>query len=162
MILKKVSLFWLSWGIMIAIITYSPKTFAHGSNITYKTTKAVEITAKYENKTPMREAQVVIYAPDNPAQPWLKGMTNEEGKFTFIPNRKITGNWSIKVRLAGHGTMINIPIESSEIENSNEIKKLNISNQNNNPNLTTLQKLMMSLTGIWGLIGTALFFSRKS
>jgi nickel transport protein len=162
MIFKKLFLSGLSGGIMMWIITYSPQTFAHGSKITYQSTQGIEITAKYENDTPMRDAQVVIYAPDDPATPWLKGLTNEEGKFMFIPNSKITGNWSIKVRFAGHGTMINIPIESSEIENSNEIKKLNISNQNNNPNLTTLQKLMMSLTGIWGLIGTALFFSRKS
>ena len=44
--------------------------------------------------------------------PWHKGFTDEQGKFTFIPDYDNQGNWSIKVRSAGHGSLINIPIPS--------------------------------------------------
>jgi nickel transport protein len=165
---------WLSFWIIFYIVIFSPRVLAHGSKVSYRQTEAIQIRAQYDNGSPMGNAQVIVYAPNNPATPWLKGMTDTEGKFVFIPDASIRGSWNVTVRVGGHGSIINIPLEQSseEVEtrktptgeNVSEkiINQSNTSNQTNSSNYTSLQKLVMVATGVWGFVGTALFFSRKS
>lgn len=179
---QKVS--WLSLSFLLYLSINPSKTLAHGSNIYYQATAALEIIAKFDNGQPMSNAQVVIYAPDNPRQPWLQGTTDKEGKFVFTPDYSITGNWDVKVRVAGHGGVINIPIQSianQELSSNHQNTAETIENQakkNNDNSLdstvivsqsaannsqstpTIMQKLVMAATGVWGFVGTALFFSR--
>ncbi len=191
---KKIS--WLSLGFLIYLSIHTTETLAHGSKIDYNATSAVEIMAKFDNGQPMSKAQVVIYAPNNPSQPWLKGMTDENGRFVFAPDYTITGDWSVKVRTAGHGSVINIPIKSmatnqesstddtevkkienvednhddtakinnssdNTINNSNLVKPSSTTVTNSQPTPTIMQKFVMAATGVWGFVGTALFFSRQ-
>lgn len=188
---KKISS--LSLGFLIYLSIHTTETIAHGSKIDYNATSAVEIMAKFDNGKPMSKAQVVIYAPNNPRQPWLKGMTDENGRFVFAPDYTITGDWSVKVRAAGHGSVINIPIKSMATnqesstddtqaknvenvdDNHDDTAKINNSSDNNannsiassttvinsQPTPTMMQKLVMAATGVWGFVGTALFFSRQ-
>jgi nickel transport protein len=153
--------------------SYAQKGLAHGSHIKYESTDAIEIKATYDSGEPMANAQVTVYNPKDIANPWLKGLTNEKGEFVFIPDYSITGNWEVKVRQAGHGNIINIPIKpittteikdeekpnnnSGKMENSKEIKL----SSSNNAEYTIQQKLIMAAMGIWGFVGTALYFSRK-
>lgn len=161
---------WLSLGVVTTIISQSPKTLAHNTQIVYRQTEAVEIVAQYDNGSPIANAQVVVYAPNNETQPWQKGTTDNEGKFMFVPNSSITGNWSVKVRSAGHGGIINIPVESSSLETNNyseedestfTITQTKESSLANNRQPSIFQKMMMAATGVWGFVGTALYFSRK-
>jgi nickel transport protein len=99
----------------------------------------------------MAEAAVVIYAPTNPDTPWLKGKTDSQGKFSFTPDSTQEGTWQVKVRQAGHGDIINIPLGKS-------VAAAQISTDSG---YTPLQKFLMSASTLWGFIGTALFFSRK-
>jgi nickel transport protein len=155
---------WLRILIIIGIVNFPLRVLSHGSNITYQKTDALEIMAKYDNGQPMGNAQVIVYSPDKPTTPWLKGITDEEGKFIFAPDTSIKGNWTVKVRIAGHGSIINIPVEQVTIEP--ETTSINLEteikeNQSSTSNYNTLQKLMMAATGVWGFVGTAFFFSRK-
>lgn len=189
---KKVS--WLSLSFLLYLSINPSKTLAHSSNIDYQATSALEITAKFDNGQPMSNAQVVIYAPNNLSQPWLQGITDKEGKFVFAPDYSITGNWDVKVRIAGHGGVINIPIQSipnqqissnsqstaetietqiqktdinqtnNSLEKTNDNSTVIVSqstaNKNSQSTPTMMQKLVMAVTGVWGFVGTALFFSR--
>jgi nickel transport protein len=151
---------WLIFLLLLPMLGYEKQTLAHGAQINYRQTKAVEIQAIYDDGTPMKNAQVVIYAPDDPSTPWLKGMTDEQGVFTFVPDSQKSGNWDVKVRQAGHGKIITIPqtaLTSSTTE-ANNLKELASSN---NAVYSPLQKIVMAAIGIWGFVGTALFFSRK-
>ncbi len=149
----KKSNFLLILLIIVPIVTWSTRIYAHGSRINYRETKAIEILATHDDGTPMDKAQVVIYAPNDPSIPWMKGETDAQGNFTFIPNYEISGNWDIKVRQSGHGGIITIPISN----NKNFKAQINT----NNLEYTTMQKLVMTLVSIWGFVGTALFFSRR-
>lgn len=162
---------WITFSIIVTSIGYAPQILAHSSNITYQKIEVMQVTAKYDNDQPMMNAQVVIYAPNNPSKIWGKGSTDEQGQFLFNPDRKITGNWTVKVRVAGHGQIITIPIkESSLIDNNEEESQQNknsVMSQSNFTKLQTnetnpLQKLVIAVTGVWGFVGTALFFSRKN
>lgn len=156
---------YLAFLTFFSVIGFSQKAFAHGANIVYQQTAAIELTATYDDGTPMDNAQVVIYAPDNPAIPWQKGTTDAEGKFSFIPSSTVSGNWDVKIRQSGHGDIVSIPwqIENTiaAVESEDNVANVNTKILSANSSYTPMQKIVMAATGVWGFIGTALFFSRQ-
>jgi nickel transport protein len=142
-------------GFILIYLGKINQTWAHGTNINYQMTKAIQIEALYTDGNPMKEAQVVVYAPNDPINPWLKGITNQNGQFTFTPDVTQTGNWDVKVRQAGHGDIISIPLTTGETT------PIQLQTTPKNTGYTPLQKAVMAATGVWGFLGTALFFSRN-
>lgn len=122
---------------------------AHGVEIEYTERSAVEIAARFDTGDPMAGAQVAVFAPDDPAKPWLTGTCDSEGRFFFTPEPEIPGLWEVQVRLAGHGEIIRIKVENGDVA------------ANGTAGLSTGQKLMMVIAVTWGLVGTALFFSGR-
>ena len=143
---------------LLSLVTLPIKTLAHGANIDYHQAPAIEIQAKYDDGTPMANAQVVIYAPSDRATPWLKGTTDDSGNFTFVPDTDTenVGDWDVKVRQAGHGDITSIPITDDSSENAAEAQL-----SSDGSGYSSAQKAVMAAAGIWGFIGTALFFSRS-
>lgn len=145
---------------LLILIAAPKKVFSHGANIEYRATSAITIQAKYDDGKPMANAQVVIYAPSDRSTPWLKGTTDKSGNFTFVPdnsNPKNNGDWDIKVRQSGHGNIISIPVTESKLADHTYGHQL--SSQGNGYSPT--QKVVMAAAGVWGFVGTALFFSRS-
>lgn len=121
---------------------------AHGVDISYGTTSAIQITARYDTGEPVSGGDVIIYAPNDPAKPWATGQCDENGSFTFSPDPSLQGTWDIQVRKAGHGGMVHIPIEGNAVVAGDT-------------GFSTGQIVLMSACVIWGLVGTALYFSRR-
>jgi len=140
--------FIITLTLFIFILVIPVKVYAHGAHIQY-TSSGIEITAKYDNGEPMSGAQITIYTPDDLSNAWLTETLDDEGKFTFTPDTSITGNWKVKVRLAGHGDIINIPIGIDGEGGSSH------------SSYSVLQIVLMSFCVVWGIIGTALFFLRR-
>lgn len=134
------------------LLTGYVSVYAHGVEARYSEVPGLRINAAYDSGEPMAGGQVTVYAPDNPADPWLKADLDQEGKFTFVPDYSISGNWSIQVRQAGHGAMIHVPVADSEIMESID---------GNPATFSPLQLTLMIACVSWGFIGTALFFSRR-
>ena len=88
---------------IFATLSLPTKIFAHGTKISYEKTEAIIIKAAYNTGEPMGKAQISVYTPDNPSQPWLTGTTNSKGRFLFQPNSTKSGNWEVKVHHLGHG-----------------------------------------------------------
>jgi len=151
----------------VALIGAAP-VFAHGVAIEHRRTEAIQIRATYDSGEPMSNAQVMVYAPDNPTEPWLKGTTTEEGTFTFVPQSEAaSGSWDVRVRESGHGDIISIPVVSESPQqaqaNSDASPPPNTTTASwEGESYTPLQKAIMIALGIWGFVGTALFFSRRS
>lgn len=124
------------------------KAYAHGAKITYTIDMAIEIVAAYDNGDPMGGAQVTVYAPDDLSTPWLTGVCDDEGRFSFMPDTSRPGVWDVQVRQAGHGDIVHIPVaEDTAAAGSG--------------GYTVLQIVLMSVCIIWGFAGTALYFSRR-
>ncbi|MEL6928302.1 MAG: carboxypeptidase regulatory-like domain-containing protein [Cyanobacteria bacterium J06600_6] len=134
------------------------RVLAHGANIQYRETSAIAIQAKYDDGTPMANAQVVIYAPSDRATPWLKGETDSQGNFSFIPdsNPRNAGNWDIKVRQSGHGDITSIPINQNKSTNVSQTQIMSA-----DAGYSATQKAVMAAAVGWGFVGTALFFARS-
>ena len=127
---------------------------AHGALINYQTTKTIEIQSQYDTGEPLANAQVSVYTPENPNTPWQTGITDETGKFVFTPDANLEGYWEVKVRQAGHGGLVSIPINTEgQTNSSNTFQDSN--------SLNSLQRGLMIGSVIWGCIGTALFFMKS-
>jgi nickel transport protein len=138
----------LAAGLLLFLIPF--KVAAHGVQISSATVSGIEITALYDSGQPMVGGQVNVYTPDDPLEPWLTGICDQQGKFFFIPDYSKPGLWEVQVRLAGHGDLIRIEVTGSEETIATGAT-----------GLSALQKAVMALTVIWGAVGTALFFSRR-
>ena len=143
---------------ILTLLSIPEKTLAHGANIQYRETSAIAIQAKYDDGTPMANAQVVIYAPSDRATPWLKGVTDNEGNFSFVPdtNPRNVGNWDIKVRQSGHGDITSIPIDQGKLTNVSQTQLASVG-----AGYSLAQKMVMAAAVGWGFVGTALFFARS-
>jgi nickel transport protein len=135
-------------GVFMLGLALPVGVYAHGVNIEYTSDITIEIIARYDTGTPMAEAQVAVYAPDEPNTPWLTGVCDEEGRFSFVPDTSQPGIWDVQVRLAGHGGIIHIPVgETTAAEGGGGFSHLQIG--------------LMAACVVWGSVGTALYFSRR-
>ena len=135
--------------LIVAGLCLPVTAYAHGVDIEFKNTETIEITAKFDTGEPMSEAQVLVYAPNDPENVWLTGVCDDDGHFSFIPDVSIPGTWDIQVRKAGHGDMIHIEVEEGTITGGSSSE------------LSTGQIVLMSVCVIWGLAGTGLYFRRR-
>lgn len=138
---------------ILSFLAWHTSVDAHGVLAGYSKVSGIEISASYDTGHPMAQGQVTVFAPDNPAQPWLRGSLDEQGLFRFVPDESITGTWSVQVRQAGHGAMIHIPVEDSGPSESIP---------GSARHLTPLQLALMIGCVSWGFLGTALYFKRKT
>ncbi|PSP18078.1 MAG: hypothetical protein BRC58_04595 [Cyanobacteria bacterium QS_8_64_29] len=127
---------------------------AHGTVVEYRRTEAIAIQARYEGGDPMANAQVTVYAPDEPSNPWRQGTTDSKGRFAFVPPGSASGNWEVRVRKAGHGEIANIPL-------GQKTGSAAASGLAGSTGYTPLQKALMGAVGVWGFVGTALFFAQR-
>ncbi|MBN1189419.1 MAG: carboxypeptidase regulatory-like domain-containing protein [Dehalococcoidales bacterium] len=142
----------LAIAIFIAALVLFPgfasPAFAHGAKIEYTIGMSVDIVAMYDSGEPMGGAQVAVYAPGDPSHPWLTGVCDDQGRFSFTPDTSLPGTWDVQVRQAGHGDITHIPVGAG-------------SDGSSEGGNTPLQIVLMSLCVVWGCIGTALFFMRR-
>jgi nickel transport protein len=127
----------------------------------------IELKASFESGEAMSEGQVTVYAPDDPKTPWLTGLCDGEGRFVFAADS--IGTWEIQVRKAGHGEWLKIPITADtvqviESDNGGE-QTMHIADSargESGSSYSTGQIILMAASVAWGLVGTALYFSRRS
>ncbi|MEO1132330.1 MAG: carboxypeptidase regulatory-like domain-containing protein [Cyanobacteria bacterium J06639_1] len=147
----------------LAIALVPSRAIAHGSSVQYRTTQAIAIRAAFDSGEPMAEAQVTVFAPDNPTEPWLQGQTTANGEFSFIPDPARAGAWDVQVRQAGHGAIVTIPEEAIAAFSSSDGDPSAIAAtlSSSSPSLSPAQIALTAAAGVWGCIGTACFFARK-
>jgi nickel transport protein len=134
---------------VLMLLVLPAQALAHGVNIEYSSDVEIVIVAKYDTGTPMAGAQVAVYAPDDPTTPWLTGVCDDEGVFSFTPDTSKPGIWDVQVRLAGHGGIIHIPVgEGAAVSGGLG-------------GYSWLQIAIMAACVFWGSIGTALYFRRR-
>ncbi|MEO0867344.1 MAG: carboxypeptidase-like regulatory domain-containing protein [Cyanobacteria bacterium J06642_11] len=137
-------------GVGIALLCSQPG-WSHGAIATVTPTFSIE--ASYASGEPMALAQVVVYSPDAPTEPWATGKTDQQGTFEFAPDTD--GNWEVVIRQAGHGTTVHVPVGTTAQPPSAQASA-STTLASNGP----FRRWASAGAGLWGLVGTALFFSR--
>ncbi|WOD41211.1 hypothetical protein [Nodosilinea sp. E11] len=156
--------FALAWALGAASL--GGPVLAHGVVLEHRQLSSVEVAAQFETGEPMANAQVLVYAPDNPSEPWQQGNTDDQGRFSFVPDTTLVGNWEVMVRQAGHGAIATIPIgaatggEATNLALEAEAEPSPESLISPSTTLSPVQRGITIGSVIWGFIGTALFFAR--
>jgi len=137
-------------AIAATLITPRPG-WSHGVQLEYQLVNQVQIQARYDSGTPMAQAQVLVYAPGAASSPWSRGTTDAQGRFSFSPDANQPGYWQVMVRQAGHGQSVTVPVG-----------KVTAAPGAKPPTAGLGQRWLPIAAVIWGFVGTALFFSRRS
>ena len=136
----------------LMLVSMGENAIAHGVKLQTKLRPSVEITALFEDGTPLKQAQVQVYQPSQTDQAALTGKTNDQGQFEFTPDQE--GSWDVFVRQAGHGSEVSIPIS---FRAQDGILKANT------PTGQTLPQRIITIGAvIWGCLGTALYFKGRA
>jgi len=139
--------------LFITVFSFSVRSvFAHGVVHEVNRENTVVIKVGYDDGEPMSYAEVKIYSPDNSKVEYQNGRTDKNGCFSFLPPR--TGEWKIVINDGmGHGVVTRVPVK--EIKEGLEI-------ESSNHGLSLGQKLLIAISIVWGLVGTALYFKKKN
>ena len=147
----------------------APPVLAHGVVVEHSITQTIRIQASYDTGEPMAEAQVNVYAPDAPQEVWTTGTTDSDGVFTFTPDAERLGNWEVQVRQAGHGDITVIPLQAEDLagqveqtEQTGQSEQTGQIAAGESSSYSPAQMVVMGAAGVWGFVGTALFFWRRS
>lgn len=136
-------------GLLAAVLMGSPAA-GHGAFVDVAGVAAVGIHARYDTGEPMADAQVSVFAPDNPAQPWRVGQTDAAGRYVFTPDDR-AGRWAVQVRQAGHGAMGYVEVGADATYSFTATAAAG-------SGISQAQRVLMAACVIWGCIGTALYF----
>ncbi len=136
-------------GMVLGLLGLPTIALAHGAHIQARTAEAIEIQAAYDSGDPMQQAQVQVYAPDDPQTPVFTGMTDDAGRYVFVPDQP--GDWEVSVRQAGHGDITVIPVTDNETL---------AATFKNSTGLSGWQRAIVAGAVTWGCVGTALYFRR--
>ncbi|MBE9140106.1 carboxypeptidase regulatory-like domain-containing protein [Nodosilinea sp. LEGE 07088] len=150
----------LIWLLALGLGGWGLPVLAHGLTVEYRQVSRVEIEARFETGEPMANAQVLVYAPNNPTVAWQNGNTDDQGRFSFTPDTAQPGNWEVMVRQAGHGDLTTIPVGASAAADSADVEVAANSLISPSTGLSPIQRGLTIGSVIWGCIGTALFFAR--
>jgi nickel transport protein len=129
-------------------ILFAPLVSAHGVSISYTADATYKVVAVYDDGTPMADAQVRIYSPEDAQEPYEVTSCDENGVYYFTPDTDITGDWYLQFSLAGHGGDVTIPVGEGTTEGGDLP-------------VTIPQMIIMGACFVWGCIGTFLFFKRR-
>ncbi len=133
-----------------SVLFASFPVLGHGARVVWEVQgDSIHISAAFDDGLPMDRAQVTVFSATEPSEPYISGMTDENGEFAFLPDIEQSLSWDVQVRKAGHGDMVHFSL-AEESEDFIEQR-----------GLTTLQIILMSACVVWGFIGTALFFASK-
>jgi nickel transport protein len=144
----------LAVAALIAVAAPVP-ALGHAALVQGRAVAAVEVLARFDTGDPMAEAQVIVFAPDDPASPWLRGTTDAEGRFLFVADPGRPGRWTAQVRQAGHGAIVHLDL-------GGEAAVADGAPSGEAPGRPgPMQRLVMVALVAWGALGTALFFRRR-
>lgn len=121
---------WLTAGVLVTLAVLV--VTAHGACVQATkddTNGVVTVTAAYDTGEVLDGAQVVIFAPDDLANPWGTAMTDENGQYQFVPDAAILGFWEVQVREAGHGGSAYVEITAADAERVANVPSGDLSGQ---------------------------------
>jgi nickel transport protein len=137
-------------ALLLALLPLAPATaLGHAAFVEAEAVQAVRVEGRFESGEPMAGAQVTVYAPADPAEPWVLGQTDADGVFLFVPDDQ-PGRWAVQLRQAGHGGI-------TYVERTANAAVLSAPPA---PAPSPVQKTVMAACVVWGCIGTALYFRR--
>lgn len=80
------------------------------------TSDRIELRTTFSNGQPLKGAKVKVYAPDQPYHVRAVGKTDAQGRFTFVPDEPISGDWEVNIEREGHQDILTVPVTEEGID----------------------------------------------
>jgi nickel transport protein len=102
---------------VLSVMVLPVKSLAHvmETNYVMQDTK-LKITAVYSSGEPARNTHIKVYAPNNLDQPWMEGVTDENGNFAFQPDPNVQGEWEVKIGENDHADELLVPVTDQGVQ----------------------------------------------
>ncbi|WP_035986940.1 carboxypeptidase-like regulatory domain-containing protein [Leptolyngbya sp. KIOST-1] len=81
----------------LALVGFPTQASAHQVETFYTLGNQLEFQSQFSTGEPFVGATVSVFAPNNPDQPWLSTTTDDKGRFSFLPDESIPGNWEVAI-----------------------------------------------------------------
>lgn len=109
--------------IVLGLLTVAGKASAHMVETNYfldqfsneQSQQVLKMQSTYSNGMPVKGAKVNVYSPNNPVTPWTQGVTDDQGRFSFSPDKALPGDWEVVIRQQGHGDILTVPVDESGV-----------------------------------------------
>jgi nickel transport protein len=100
--------------VLLCTLPMAAVAHAHGTSIELIASgDEILIHALFDSGEPMSNAQISVYAPDNPREAWLTGEADADGRYSFTVDTSINGAWAVSIRTAGHGELLHFNVTRS-------------------------------------------------
>ena len=107
----------LATGLMLLALAMPTKVLAHAIETNYLLLLSkLEFQSTFSTGEPVQGAEVKVFAPNDMSQPWKTIITDEEGRFAFVPDPAILGNWEVEIKQEGHEDYWTVPVGSNGIK----------------------------------------------
>ncbi|MBE9138285.1 carboxypeptidase regulatory-like domain-containing protein [Nodosilinea sp. LEGE 07088] len=84
-------------ALALALGGFPAQAWAHQVETFYTLDSQLEFQSLFSSGEPFVGATVNIYAPNNPDEPWMTTTTDSEGRFAFLPDESIPGDWEVSI-----------------------------------------------------------------
>ncbi|MEO1590599.1 MAG: carboxypeptidase-like regulatory domain-containing protein [Cyanobacteria bacterium J06632_22] len=101
---------------LMALVATGSQALAHSVQTDYLLSNQLQLQTRFSNGQPLKGAKVSVYAPNNPTQPWMQGVTDANGRFAFEPDRTLVGDWEVTIMQQGHGDILTVPVDAEGID----------------------------------------------
>ncbi len=81
----------------LALVGLPSSAWAHQVETFYTLGNQIEFQSVLGEGEPFAGATVTIYAPNQPNRPWRTLTTDDEGRFAFVPDESIPGDWEVAI-----------------------------------------------------------------
>lgn len=81
----------------LALVGLPGAAWAHQIETFYTLGNQLEFQSVFSDGSPFVGATVTIYAPNNPDRAWQTLTTDDEGRFAFVPDESIPGDWEVAI-----------------------------------------------------------------
>lgn len=107
---------WIASVILVgATLTAWPaQAWAHAVETNFMVnlvTQDLEFVSNYSTGEPFDGATVTIFSPDQPDTPWGESHMDEDGRFSFVPDIAIPGDWRVEFYQDGHSDLMVVPVQ---------------------------------------------------
>lgn len=105
--------------VLLSLVLFPAPTLAHSVQTDYQMeSDALQLQSTFSTGEAFGDAPVTVYAPNDSTRPWLQGTTDRQGNFSFQPDPKLVGEWSVEIGSvdADHGDMLTVPVSERGIE----------------------------------------------
>ncbi|WP_026072745.1 carboxypeptidase-like regulatory domain-containing protein [Nodosilinea nodulosa] len=102
----------LALVMVLALVGFPAQAWAHQVETFYTMDTQLEFQSKFSSGEPFAGATVSIYAPNNPDEPWMTTTTDSEGRFAFLPDESIPGDWEVAIEdeFKSHADYWTVPV----------------------------------------------------